>query len=145
VALQQKRRCDLMEFRRDKDILRFLGIAVLLIITGILMMSFLPGLTYQGIGFSLIIMGLIAITMATITSARPKEDLIQDERSKRIKEKAGYHAFLILLVTMALVQAISMFGRLDLDYRSVSPNLFLIGGWSWILLKWYYNRRGDVR
>jgi len=134
-----------MEFRRDKDILRFLGIAVLLIITGILMMSFLPGLTYQGIGFSLIIMGLIAITMATITSARPKEDLIQDERSKRIKEKAGYHAFLILLVTMALVQAISMFGRLDLDYRSVSPNLFLIGGWSWILLKWYYNRRGDVR
>ena len=133
-----------MKFRKDKYILRFSGIAALLILVGILMMSLLPGSTYPGIGFSLIIMGVIAIIVATITAARPKEDLIQDERSKRIKEKAGYHAFLILLVTMSLVQLISMFGRLNLDYRSVSPNLFLVGMWSWILLKWYYNRRGDA-
>jgi CDP-diglyceride synthetase len=112
-----------MKFRRDKDILRFSGIAVILIITGILMMSFLPGSTYQGIGFALIIMGVITLI--------------------RIKEKAGYHAFLILIVTMSLVQVISMFGRLNLDYRSVSTNLFLVGMWSWIILKWYYNRRGD--
>jgi Na+/melibiose symporter-like transporter len=134
-----------MKFRRDKDILRFSGIAVILIITGILMMSFLPGSTYQGIGFALIIMGVITLIIAIITAARPKEDLVQDERSERIKEKAGYHAFLILIVTMSLVQVISMFGRLNLDYRSVSTNLFLVGMWSWIILKWYYNRRGDVR
>ncbi|KAF5416249.1 MAG: hypothetical protein C5S48_03520 [Candidatus Methanogaster sp.] len=134
-----------MKFRSDRCILRFTGIAVILIITGILMVSFLPGLTYQGIGFSLITIGLIAIAIAIIRSARPKEDLIQDERSKRIKERAGYHAFLILLVTISLVQLIAMFGRLNLDYRSVSTNLFLVGIWSWIILKWYYNRRGDVR
>ncbi|MEA1895705.1 MAG: DUF2178 domain-containing protein [Euryarchaeota archaeon] len=133
-----------MKFRKDKDILRFSGIAILLILTGILIMSFLPGPTYQGIGFTLIIMGIIAIIMTIITSARPKEDLIQDERSKRVKEKAGYHAFVILLVTMSLIQVISMFGRLNLNYRSVSPNLFLVGMWSWIILKWYYNRRGDA-
>ena len=131
-----------MKFRKDKYILRFSGIAALLILVGILMMSLLPGSTYLGIGFSLIIMGVIAIIVATIAAARPKEDLIQDERSKSIKEKAGYHAFLILLVTMSLVQLISMFGRLNLDYRSVSANLFLVGMWSWILLKWYYNLRG---
>jgi uncharacterized membrane protein len=134
-----------MEFRRDKDILRFLGIAVLLTITGILMMSFLSGSTYQGIGFALIIMGVIALIISIITAARPKEDLLQDERSKRIKEMAGYHAFVILLVVMSLVQVVSMFGRLNLDYRSVSTKLFLVGIWSWIILKWYYNRRGDVR
>jgi len=134
-----------MKFRKDKDILRFAGIAILLILTGILMMSFLSGPTYPGIGFSLIIMGIVAIIIASITAARPKEDLIQDERSERIKEKAGYHAFLILLVTMSLVQVISMFGRLNLDYRSVSTNLFLVGMWSWIILKWYYNQRGDAR
>jgi Na+/melibiose symporter-like transporter len=133
-----------MKFRRGKDILRFSGIAVLLILAGILMMSFLPGSTYQGIGFAMIIMGAIALIIAIITAARPKEDLIQDERSKRIKEKAGYHAFVILLVTMSLVQVISMFGRLNLDYRSVSTNLFIVGIWPWIILKWYYNRRGDA-
>ena len=133
-----------MKFRKDKDILRFSCVAALLILVGILMMSFLPGSTYPGIGFALTIMGVIAIIIAIITAARPKEDLIQDERSKRIKEKAGYHAFWILLATMSLVQLISMFGRLNLDYRSVSPNLFLVGIWSWIILKWYYNRRGDA-
>ena len=134
-----------MKLRRDKDILRFSGIAALLILAGILMVSFLSSPTYFGIGSVLILMGVIAIIIAIITAAKPKEDLIQDERSVRIKEKAGYHAFWILLGTMSLVQLISMFGRLNFDYRSVSPKLFLVGMGSWILLTWYYNRRGDAR
>jgi len=89
-------------------------------------------------------MGVIAIIIALITAARPKEDLVQDERSKIIKEKAGYHSFWILLVTTALVQLISMFGRLNLEYRSVSPNPFIARVWSWILLRWHYNLRGDA-
>ena len=134
-----------MKFRIDKDIRRFSGIAVILIITGILMMSFLPGLTYFGIGSVLIIMGVIAIVIAIGVAARPKEDMIQDERSVRVKEKAGYHAFWILLATLALVQSIAMFGRLDLSYKSVSPDIFIIGMFSFIILRWCYNRRGDAR
>ena len=133
-----------MKFRIDKDILRFSGIAVLLILAGILMGSFLPGPTYFGIGSVLIIMGVIAIIIAIITAARPKEDLIQDERSVRVNEKAGYHAFWILLVTMALVQSIAMFGRLDLSYKSVSPDIFFVGMLSFVVLRWYYNRRDDI-
>ena len=134
-----------MKLRRDKDILRFSGIAVLLILAGILMMSFLPSPTYFRIGSVLIIMGVIAIIIAIIAAARPKEDLIQDERSVRVNERAGYHAFMILLATMALVQSIAMFGRLDLSYKSVSPDIFIIGMFSFIVLRWYYNRRGDTR
>jgi len=134
-----------MKFRKDKDILRFSGIAVLLILAGTLMISFLSGPTYFGIGSVLIIMGVIAIIIAIITAAKPKEDLIQDERSVKVNEKAGYHAFWILLVTMALVQSIAMFGRLDLSYKSVSPGIFIVGMLSWIILRWYYNRRGDAR
>jgi len=133
-----------MKLRRDKDILRFSGIAVLSILTGILIMSFLSGPTYFGIGSVLILMGIIAIVIAVGVAATPKEDLIQDERSVRDNEKAGYHAFWILLVTMALVQSIAMFGRLDLSYKSVSPDIFIIGMFSWIMLRWYYNRGGDV-
>ena len=133
-----------MKFRIDKDILRFSGIAALLILVGILMMSFLPGSTYPGIGFALIIMGVIAIIIAIITAARPKEDLIQDERSVRVKEKAGYHAFWILLGTGALVQSIAMFWRLDLSYKGVSPGIFFVGMLSFVVLRWYYNRRDDI-
>ena len=133
-----------MKFRIDKDILCFSGIAVLLILAGILMLNFLSGPTYFGIGSVLIIMGVIAIIIAIGVAARPKEDLIQDERSVRVNEKAGYHAFWILLVTMALVQSIAMFGRLDLSYKSVSPDIFFVGMLSFVVLRWYYNRRDDI-
>jgi len=133
-----------MKFRRDKDILRFSGIAVLLILAGILMVSFLSGPTYFGIGSVLIIMGVIVIIIAIIVATTPEEDMIQDERSVRVKEKAGYHAFWILLGTGALVQSIAMFGRLDLNYKSVSPGIFIVGMLSWIMLRWYYNRRGNA-
>ena len=134
-----------MKLRKDKDILRFSGIAALLILAGILMISFLSDPTYFGIGSVLIIMGVIAIIIAIITAARPKEDMIQDERSVRVNEKAGYHAFWILLGTLALVQSIAMFGRLDLSYKSVSPDIFIVGMLSFVILRWYYNRRGDAR
>ena len=133
-----------MKFRKDKDILRFSSIAALLILAGILIMSFLSGPSYFGIGSVLIIMGVIAIIVAIIAATTPKEDMIQDERSVRVNEKAGYHAFWILLVTMALVQSIAMFGRLDLSYKSVSPDIFIVGMLSFVILRWYYNRRGDA-
>ena len=134
-----------MKIRKDKDILRFSGIAALLILAGILIMSFLPGSTYFGIGSVLIIMGVIAIVMAIGAAATPKEDMIQDERSVRINEKAGYHAFWILLVTMAFVHGIAMFWRLDLSYKCVSHDIFFVGMLSFVVLRWYYNRRGDAR
>ena len=133
-----------MKIRKDKDILRFSGIAALLILAGILMVSFLSGPTYYGIGSVLIIMGVIVIIIAIIASATPKEDMIQDERSVRVNEKAGYHAFWILLATMALVQGIAMFWRLNLNYKSVSPDIFIIGMFSFVILRWYYNRRDDI-
>jgi uncharacterized membrane protein len=133
-----------MKFRKDKDIMRFSGIAALLILAGIIMMSFLPGPTYFGIGSVLIIIGVIVIIIAVIAATTPKEDMIQDERSVRVNEKAGYHAFWILLVTMALVQSIAMFGRLNLSYKSVSPDIFFVGMLSFVVLRWYYNRRDDI-
>ena len=133
-----------MKIRKDKDIMRFSGIAVLLILAGILMVSFLSGPIYFGIGSVLIIMGVIVIIIAIIAAATPKEDMIQDERSVRVNEKAGYHAFWILLATLALVHGIIMFWRLDLSYKSVSHDIFFVGMLSFVILRWYYNRRDDI-
>jgi uncharacterized membrane protein len=132
------------KFRIDKDILRFSGISTLLILVGILMVSFLSSPAYLRIGSVLIIMGIIAIIIAIIAAITPKEDMIRDERSVKVNEKAGYHAFWILIGTVAFVQAIAMFGRLDLSYQSVSPDIFFVGMLSFVILRWYYNRRGDI-
>ena len=132
------------KFRIDKDILRFSGISTLLILVGILMVSFLSSPAYLRIGSVLIIMGIIAIIIAIIAAITPKEDMIRDERSVKVNEKAGYHAFWILIGTVAFVQAIAMFGRLDLSYQSVSPEIFIVGMLSFVILRWYYNRRGDI-
>jgi uncharacterized membrane protein len=91
-----------------------------------------------------ILAGIMLIIMSLHTATKTREDLMQDERSVRVNEKAGYHAFWILLATMALVQGIAMFWRLNLNYKSVSPDIFIIGMFSFVILRWYYNRRDDI-
>ncbi|HJH25616.1 MAG TPA: hypothetical protein C5S37_02335 [Methanophagales archaeon] len=136
-----------MKIRKEKDILRFLGISQGMVLLGIIIMWIVPdvvGRTWTFpyvIGGMFIFGGITLIIMSLCTAAKPKEDLIQDERSVRINEKAGYHAFWILIGTIALVQLIAMLWRLNLNYKSVSPDIFFVGIFSWIILRWYYNRR----
>ena len=134
-----------MKFKKDRDILRFLGIAVLLTLTGILIMSFLSGPTYFRIGFALILMGVISTVAAICVAATDKLGLIADERFMGISEKAGYYALWILIATMALLQLINIMWELNLGYGDVVPYLFIIGMLLFSILRWYYNRRGDVR
>ena len=134
-----------MKFKKDRDILRFLGIAVLLILTGILMMSFLSGPTYFRIGFALILIGVISTVTAICVAATDKLGLIADERFMGISEKAGYYALWLLIATMALLQVINMLWELNLGYSDVVPYLYIIGMFLFSILRWYYNRRGDTR
>ena len=136
-----------MKIRKDKDILRCLGMGLGLVLLGIIILWIVPdvvGRTWTFpyvIGGIFILVGIILTLMCLYTATKTKEDLIQDERSVRINEKAGYHAFWILLGTMAIVQLIAMFWRLNLNYKSVSPDIFFAGMFSFVILRWYYNRR----
>jgi len=127
------------------NILRLSGIAILLIIASGIMLGFSSDYSYFGIGFALLLMGIVAIVAIVTAAVTPEEYLIQDERSARVDEKAGYHAFCSLLLMMALLQAIGCIWRLNFNFKDVIPDLFIVGIWSWILLRWYYNRRGDAR
>ena len=136
-----------MKKRKDKDILRFLGMGLGLVLLGIIILWIVPdvvGRTWTFpyvIGGLFILGGITLIIMSLCTATKTKEDLIQDERSVRINEKAGYHAFWILLGTMAIVQLIAMLWRLNLNYKRVSPDIFIVGMFSFVILRWYYNRR----
>ena len=139
-----------MKIRKDKDILQFLGMGLGLVLLGIIILWMVPdvvGKTWTFpyvIGGMSILAGIMLIIMSLHTATKTREDLMQDERSVRVNEKAGYHAFWILIATMALVQGIAMFWRLNLNYKSVSPDIFIIGMFSFVILRWYYNRKGDA-
>ncbi len=136
-----------MKIRKDKDILRFLGMGLGLVLLGIIILWIVPDVVGRTWTFPYVIGGLfilggtMLIIMSLCTATKTREDLVQDERSVRINEKAGYHAFWILIGTMALVQLIAMFWRLNLNYKSVSPDIFIVGMFSFVILRWFYNRR----
>ena len=127
-----------MKKRKDKDILRFLGMGLGLVLLGIIILRIVPDVVGRTWTFPYVIGGLfilggtMLIIMSLCTATKTREDLIQDERSVRINEKAGYHAFWILIGTMALVQLIAMFWRLNLNYKSVSPDIFIVGMFSFV-------------
>jgi len=136
-----------MKKRKDKDILRFLGMGLGMVLLGIIILRIVPDVVGRTWTFPYVIGGLfilggtMLIIMCLCTATKTREDLVQDERSVRINEKAGYHAFGILLGTMAIVQLIAMLWRLNLNYKSVSPDIFFVGLFSFVILRWYYNRR----
>ena len=135
----------MMKFRKDRDILRLSSGALLLIIACGIMLGFTPDYSYFGIGFALLLMGIVAIVAIVVAAITPEECLIQDERPAKVEEKADYHAFCSLLLMMALLQAIGCIWGLNFNFKDVVPDLFIVGIWSWIMLRWYYNRRGDAR
>ncbi len=118
-----------------------------LVLLGIIILWIVPDVVGKTWTFPYVIGGLFIFGGITLTimsfyaATKTKEDLIQDERSVRINEKAGYHAFWILIGTMAIVQLIAMFWRINLSYKSISPDIFFAGLFSFVILRWYYNQR----
>ena len=133
-----------MKLKMDKDLLRLLGIGVALLLVGSLLLTFhtIPILNF-GVGFGLILGGVVTIIMTLYVAALPKDHLIVDERSIRVDEKAAHHAFWILILIMVFVQLIDVIWKLDFEIRAVLSNFFAVGIWSWIIFRWYYNKKGE--
>jgi len=120
----------------DKYNLRFLGTIVILFLLGLTLWY----LEYYGIGFGLIIVSLTLTVMFLYVSSKPREYFIRDERSVLINEKAGYHAFWILIMSMAILVMVDW--HTELLYKEVSSLLYIIAMLSWSILRWYYDKKG---
>ena len=136
-----------MKIRKDKDIIRFIGISLGAILIGIIIFNYIQALSI--FGFILILSGLIGFIIALRVASKPKQELIDDERSKRITEKAGYHTFWVILYITTIIILLRM---LKLS-PSLTPSselsegarhLWEIGLFSFIILRWYYNKKGEV-
>ncbi len=136
-----------MKFRKDRDIIKFIGISLGAILAGIIIFLFIE--PFNTIGFILILIGLIGLTTGLIVATKSKEDLIEDERSVRVREKAGYSAFIATLMIAAifpLLQLLKISPSLtpSREVVQVVRDIWIIGLWIFIVLRWYYNKKGDI-
>jgi len=134
-----------MKIRTDKKILLTSGIGLGSVLLGVVMLVFqTQSKALFFIGLGLTFAGLFMFVMTSHTATKPKTELIVDERVTRINEKAGYTAgWLVLLAVMILFWADKIWS-LNLELEDMYWTTLLVGIYSYLILRWYYNRKGEV-
>ncbi len=135
-----------MKFRKDKDIIKFIGFSLSAILIGIFIFLYVQSISI--FGFILIFSGLIGFIIVLQVASKPRHDLIEDERSIRVREKAGYHAFLVLLyiaVIVILLRMLKLSPSLtpSFELSEGARHLWLIGIFAFVILRWHYNSKGE--
>ena len=133
-----------MKLETDRSIWQFFGMSLVMMLLGAFMVAFFQAKQVQMFGAGIILGGVMLTVMGLYTSTKPKDYFLQDERSVRIYEKAGCHALWMMLGIGSFIQLVDLFWKLNLQYKDVAPILFVIGLYSWIILKLYYNRRSMI-
>lgn len=128
-----------MKLRTDKDILRLLAIGIGMILAGIVLELYVP--VFIGGGF---ILGGAAFTiMVLYIAAKPKEEFIGDERSTKVMDRAGHHAFWIVLNLVTILAIVDRFDILSVEFRDANILILFIGIYSFLILRWHYNKKGE--
>ena len=91
-------------------------------------------------GAGLLIIGVIFLITQAINLRKPESERILDERTERINEKEGFHAFWILILSLAVATALSWY--FDLKLRETLAYVSLVGIYSFVILRVYFSRRG---
>ncbi len=134
-----------MTFRKDKDVQKFIGISLSIFLIGLLIFHYI-----QSIFVLIFIMGgLLGILIGLNAARKPRRELIEDERSERITEKAGFHAFWAILYIAAIIILLRMLKLSpsltpSYDLSEGARQLWLIGVLVFLILRWYYNKRGEA-
>ncbi|MDP3103493.1 MAG: DUF2178 domain-containing protein [Candidatus Methanoperedens sp.] len=130
-----------MKLRTDKDILRLLAIGIGMILAGIVLELYAP--VFIGGGF---ILGGAAFTiMVLYIATKPKEEVMEDERSAKVMDRAGHHAFWIVLNLIIILTLADTFDILSVEFRNARILILFIGIYSFLILRWHYNKKGDVQ
>lgn len=127
-----------MKIRTDRDILKFFAASMGIALAGVILFVYV-----SPIGGGLILGGLILTAMGLYTASKPKEEFMQDERSTRVMDRAGHHAFWMMMDIVIALSLINQFSLYAVEFKSASTLILFIGIYSFLILKWYYNRKGE--
>jgi len=127
-----------MKIRKDKDIVRYSGIAAALLIAGLIITQVT---NYIELGFVFIVMALILFIIVIQAATSSKEDLTKAERTKQVNEKAGYYAFIVLCFAIWTIGLIDMYLPPNLELKDVTPSFWIIAMLGWIISRWYINKK----
>ncbi len=127
-----------MKFRKDTDILRFIGMSLGMVLLGAIISLFITPIF--GAGF--ILGGLVLLVTGLYVSTKPKEYFIPDERIMKNTDKAGHHAFWLVLLVLTILNMFEVYSPSSIKYLDDST-VILVGIYSFFILRWYYNKKGD--
>ena len=130
-----------MKFRKDKYILRFFGMSLGMIVLGVIISFFIKPIF---IGIGLILGGLASSVTGFYMFTKPKEYFIPDERITKNTDKAGHHAFWLVLLVITILNMIETFSPSSIKYLDGSIVIMFVGVYSFWILRWYYNKKGDA-
>ncbi|MDO9517331.1 MAG: hypothetical protein Q7J10_04690 [Methanosarcinaceae archaeon] len=131
-----------MKFRKDKYILRFFGMSLSMILLGTIISIFIKSMFF--IGGGLILGGFVLLVSGLYVSTKPIEYFMPDERIKKNTAIAGYHAFWLVLLIITIFNMIEMSSPSSVKYLDASTVIMLVGVYSFLSLRWYYNKKGDL-
>jgi uncharacterized membrane protein len=136
-----------MKFRKDRNILKFFGVSLGFVLVGITILLFIQPIAI--IGVVSISSGLMGLIIGLRLASKPKDYFLQDERSARIKEKAGYYAYEVMVSVAAIIMFLEIVKLSPLitpssDFLKGALLVWVIGLYSFLILAWYYNKKGEV-
>ena len=136
-----------MKIRTDKKILLTSGIGLLSVLLGVLVFRFqADNKALLFVGINLIGFGLFMFIAAlyAATTTKPETERVVDERVTRINEKAGYTAGWLIMLSVMLMFWADKIWSLNLELEDMYWTTLLVGADSFLILRWYYNRRGEI-
>lgn len=136
-----------MKIRKDTDIIKFIGISLSAVLAGIIIFLFIEPVSV--IGFLLILGGLMGLGIGLLVASKPRCNLIKDERSVRVKEKAGFYTFVALMAIAGIIALLRLLKLSALltpprDLADGAEHMWIIGLFSFLILRWYYGKKGDL-
>lgn len=131
-----------MKFRKDKDILRFIGMGLGMILLGAIISLFIQSIFFIGFGF--IMGGLALLVSGLYTGSKPRTDVMIDERVLRINEKAGYHTYWMIMGIAGVLWVLDIYLKLNMNLSDGLALITFFGLYAFLVLRYYFGKKGDA-